>query len=102
MKQRVKVRINKLGRVANSSIEVAPMMIFSGESGMGKSYLALLSHYFYDVLILSERVKRLENLFVEYGYDYKEMEKSFQDTGVALTLSKKQIEQWMEIGRAHV
>ena len=95
MKQRVKVRINKLGRVANSSIEVAPMMIFSGESGMGKSYLALLSHYFYDVLILSERVKRLENLFVEYGYDYKEMEKSFQDTGVALTLSKKQIEQWM-------
>ena len=95
MKQRVKIRINKLGRVANSSIEVAPMMIFSGESGMGKSYLALLSHYFYDVMILSERVKRLENLFVEYGYDYKEMEKSFQDTGVALTLSKQQIEQWM-------
>lgn len=93
--ERIKVKIRKLGRVANSSIEIAPMMIFSGESGMGKSYLALLSHYFYDVLILSDRVKRLENLFVEYGYDYKEMEKSFQGTGVALTLSKQQIEEWM-------
>ena len=95
MKKRIKVKINRLGRVANSFIEIAPMMIFSGESGMGKSYLALLSHYFYDVLILSERMKRLENLFVEYSYDYKEMETGFQNTGVALTLSKHQIEQWM-------
>lgn len=93
--ERIKVKINKLGRVANSFIEIAPMMIFSGESGMGKSYLALLSHYFYDVLILSDRVKRLVNLFVEYGYDYNEMVKDFLDTGVALTFSKQQIEQWM-------
>lgn len=92
---RIKVKINKLGRVANSSIEIAPMMIFSGESGMGKSYLALLSHYFYDVLILSDRVKRLESLFVEYGFDYNEMVKGFHDTGVALTISKQQLEQWM-------
>lgn len=93
--ERIKVKINKLGRVANSSIEIAPMMIFSGESGMGKSYLALLSHYFYDVLILSDRVKRLENLFVEYGYNYNEMVKDFQNTGVALIISKQQLEQWM-------
>lgn len=93
--ERIKVKIRKLGRVANSSIEIAPMMIFSGESGMGKSYLALLSHYFYDVLILSDRMKRLENLFVEYEYDYNEMVKGFQDNGVALTLSKQQIELWM-------
>lgn len=92
---RIKVKINKLGRVANSSIEIAPMMFFSGESGMGKSYLALLSHYFYDVLILSDRVKRLESLFVEYGFDYNEMVKGFHDTGVALTISKQQLEQWM-------
>lgn len=93
--ERIKVKINKLGRVANSYIEIAPMMIFSGESGMGKSYLALLSHYFYDVLILSDRVKRLENLFVEYGYNYNEMAKNFQNTGIALTISKQQLEQWM-------
>ena len=93
--ERIKVKINKLGRVANSSIEIAPMMVFSGESGMGKSYLALLAHYFYDVLILSDRVRRMVNLFSEYGLDYKEMSKGFQDTGVALTISKQQLEQWM-------
>ena len=93
--ERIIVKIGSLGRVANSSIEIAPMMFFSGESGMGKSYLALLSHYFYDVLILSDRVKRLETLFVEYGHDYNKMVKGFQNKGVALTLSKQQIEQWM-------
>ena len=93
--ERIKIKINKLGRVANSYIEIAPMMIFSGESGMGKSYLALLSHFFFDVLILSDRVKRLENLFVEYGYNYNEMVKDFQDTGIALSISKQQLEQWM-------
>lgn len=94
-RERIKVKINKLGRVENSFIEIAPMMIFSGESGMGKSYLALLSHYFYDVLIISERVKRLENLFEVYGYNYKEMVKGFNEEGVALTITKHQIEEWM-------
>ena len=93
--ERIKVKINKLGRVANSSIEIAPLMIFSGESGMGKSYLALLAHYFYDVLILSDRVKRLEGFFVEYGYDYSVMVKGFQEAGEALSVSKQQLEQWM-------
>lgn len=93
--ERIKVKINKLGRVANSSIEIAPLMIFSGESGMGKSYLALLAHYFFDVLILSDRVKRLEGFFVEYGYDYNEMVKGFQEAGEALSVNKQQLEQWM-------
>lgn len=93
--ERIKVKINKLGRVANSTIEIAPMMIFSGESGMGKSYLALLSHYFFDMLVLSPSMKRLEGLFVEYGFDYKVMEKDFQSKGVALSISKQQLEDWI-------
>lgn len=93
--ERIKVKINKLGRVANSSIEIAPLMIFSGESGMGKSYLAMLAHYFFDVLILSDRVKRLEGFFIEYGYDYNVMVKGFQEAGEALSVSKQQLEQWM-------
>lgn len=93
--ERIKVKINKLGRVANSSIEIAPLMIFSGESGMGKSYLAMLAHYFFDVLILSDRVKRLEGFFTEYDYDYNVMVKGFQEAGEALSVSKQQLEQWM-------
>ena len=93
--EHIKVKINKLGRVADSTIEIAPMMIFSGESGMGKSYLALLSHYFYDVLMLTYSMKRLENLFVELGYNYNELEKGFKGSGEALVLSKQQLESWM-------
>jgi len=95
--ERIKIEIEKLGRVVNSEIEIAPLMIFSGESGMGKSYLALLAHYFYDVLIISDRNPRLPHLFEYLNYDYKEMAKSFHDEGVALTISKKNIEEWMQI-----
>ena len=90
--KRIKVEIEKLGRVINSQIEIAPMMIFSGESGMGKSYLALLSHYFFDILILQ---KRLSHLFEDLGFVYKDMVKSFGNEGAAFTISKEDIEMWM-------
>lgn len=94
--ERIKVIIEKLGRVSHSEIEIAPLMIFSGESGMGKSYLALLVHYFYDVLMFSENTSRLPRLFEYLKYDYKEMAKSFHNEGVAFTITKKDIESWME------
>lgn len=90
------MEIERLGRVRNSMIEISPLMIFSGESGMGKSYLALLSHYFFDVLMLSDQMHRLVHLFDSYGYDYNKMSENFLDEGVAVTLSKRQIEEWME------
>ena len=46
----IKIQINRLGAVCNSVVELKPLMIFSGESGMGKSYVAILVHYFYKVL----------------------------------------------------
>ena len=97
MNNRIRIKIEKLGRVVNSEIELAPLMIFSGESGMGKSYLALLVHYFYDVLIISDHNLRLPHLFEYLNYDYKEMAKSFRGEGVALTINKQDIEKWMEI-----
>ncbi len=36
-------QIKKLGAVKNSKIELKPFMIFSGESGLGKSYVAFFS-----------------------------------------------------------
>lgn len=92
---RIKVRVKKLGRVVDSDIEIAPLMIFSGESGMGKSYLALLAHYFYEVLIMSQN-PRLPRLFDYLKYDYKEMAKTFHVEGEAFTITKKEIEKWME------
>ena len=73
----IKIKIEKLGRVVESEIEIAPLMVFSGESGMGKSYLALLVHYFYDVLIVPNR--SLAKLFEDLGYYYNEMAKNFNN-----------------------
>ena len=36
--ERIKVEIKRLGRVKDSIIEIAPLMVFSGESGMGKLF----------------------------------------------------------------
>lgn len=89
---RIVIDIERLGRVVDSRIEIAPMMIFSGESGMGKSYLAMLSHYFFDIYIVFER---FTNLFESLGYVYKDMAKDFVNEGEAFTMSKVELEEWM-------
>ena len=62
----IKIQINRLGAVCNSVVELKPLMIFSGESGMGKSYVAILVHYFYKVLTEN----RLQAFFSARGWDY--------------------------------
>lgn len=46
----IKIYIEELGPIRDSVIELKPFMIFSGESGMGKSYTVLLVHYIYRIL----------------------------------------------------
>lgn len=62
----IKIHINKLGAVRNSVVELKPLMIFSGESGVGKSYVAILVHYFYKVLADN----KLQTFFSARGWDY--------------------------------
>ena len=62
----IKIHINRLGAVRNSVVELKPLMIFSGESGVGKSYVAILVHYFYKVLAEN----RLQAFFSARGWDY--------------------------------
>lgn len=51
----VDIRINRLGAVRDAEISLRPFMLFMGESGLGKSYVAFLTHYVY-VLLNSERL----------------------------------------------
>ncbi|MDE5791672.1 MAG: AAA family ATPase [Muribaculaceae bacterium] len=46
----IKIKINRLGAIRNSEIEVCPFLIFTGESGLGKSYAAFLAHYVFAIL----------------------------------------------------
>lgn len=88
----IKVRIDQLGRIRNSEILVSPLMVFSGESGLGKSYLALLCHYFFELLI---NTSRLNHFFVDNNIDFNVLSKDFNDAGTALEIKKQDLEAWM-------
>ena len=38
----IRIIIDKLGPITDSEIELKPFMVYTGESGLGKSYTALL------------------------------------------------------------
>lgn len=88
----IKVRIDQLGRVRDSEILVSPLMVFSGESGLGKSYLALLCHYFFELLI---NTSRLNHFFLDNNIDFNVLSKDFNDAGTALEIKKHDLEAWM-------
>lgn len=88
----IKVRIDQLGRIRYSEILVSPLMVFSGESGLGKSYLALLCHYFFELLI---NTSRLNHFFVDNNIDFNVLSKDFKDAGTALEIKKQDLEAWM-------
>lgn len=88
----IKVRIDQLGRIRDSEILVSPLMVFSGESGLGKSYLALLCHYFFELLI---NTSRLNHFFVDNNIDFNILSKDFKDVGTALEIKKQDLEKWM-------
>ena len=88
----IKVRIDQLGRIRDSEILVSPLMVFSGVSGLGKSYLALLCHYFFELLI---NTSRLNHFFVDNNIDFNVLSKDFKDVGTALEIKKQDLEAWM-------
>ena len=42
----VKINIKRLGAIRDSELYIKPLMIFSGESGLGKSCALFLCHSF--------------------------------------------------------
>ena len=96
MKQLIKIHINRLGLVRNADITITPMMVFSGESGIGKSYVAILCHYFFQVWISS---KRLDSFFrklqEESGINFYKQNQNLPDKGIALSITKAKLQDWL-------
>lgn len=88
----IKLIIRKLGPIRSSEIEIHPMMIFSGESGLGKSYLAILCHYFFEVMASR---KRLSAFFEKQKLDYDELSSTFEESGTFFVLKKSVLEEWL-------
>lgn len=90
----VKFKISKIGRVRDSELTVSDFVIFSGESGLGKSYMALLCHYVFRFLLSKSTL----NLFFEsQGIDYKKLRRNFKNSGIALSVKKNDIEKWLSL-----
>ena len=68
-------------------------MIFSGESGLGKSYLAMLCHYIFDVLLSETRIDRF--IKEEKKWSFTSMRESFKGSGIAAQINKKELENWL-------
>ena len=86
----IKIQINRLGAVQNSTLELKPLMIFSGESGLGKSYVAILVHYFYKMLAES----RLQGFFKAEGWDYESLMSINPDEG-SFTVTTDKLLSWI-------
>ena len=82
----IKILVNKLGRIRDAEIEVKPFMVFTGDSGLGKSYTAFLVDYLYNV-IAADRVK----YFVRERM--KAMTKENQNQGFSFTMGE--LRHWM-------
>lgn len=87
----VRFYIKRLGAIKDSSIELAPLMVFSGESGLGKSYVAFLVHYLY-VLLTGMRLKRF---FIEKGYNLKDLLKDKRPDELILNVSVSELVSWI-------
>lgn len=88
----ITIEIKKLGAIRDSSLTLSPLMIFSGESGLGKSYVAILSHYIFHLLLSKTR---LNSFFEERSISFEEQKNAFKNEGIALTLQKSELEEWL-------
>ena len=88
----IEIQIEQLGPIRDSKIVLKPFMFFSGESGTGKSYTALLIHYIYCLICDNA----LSDFFKEQGVAYNQLmaEHPDDEEGVLYEFSLSQLEAW--------
>lgn len=83
----VRIIIRKLGLIRDSEVTIKPMMIFSGDSGLGKTYTALLSNYIFELMTSPVR---LNKIFNDHGISLPELlpkEHSEQDAFIMIEMA---------------
>lgn len=91
--RQVKIKINQLGLIHNSEIKLNRMMVFIGESGLGKSYTALLSNYLFELMM---SVERMNQLFVKSNRTFNELRQDItEQSGTLFTITKSELIGWI-------
>lgn len=82
----IRFKIHKLGAIENSEITLNRFILISGESGLGKSYLAALSNYLFQLLYQPYRLNAIISEYVKVDTNL--------DSGT-IKISKKEFERWL-------
>ena len=92
MESSIEIYIEELGPIRDSRIELKPFMVFSGESGTGKSYTALLVHYIYKVLCGDEML----DWFVQNNVSFDKHKEQLPDAnqGFLYEFTLQEFEAW--------
>lgn len=85
------INIRKLGAIRDSKITISPLMIFSGESGLGKSYVAFLVHYLYRIVLEGNRIS---GFFTKLEWDYEKFPSDKNSN--ELSVSVAMLEKWLD------
>lgn len=88
----VHIHIHRLGGIKDAHIKLSPVMLFLGESGLGKSYVAMLCHYIYEFLLSPQRLSRF---FESKGWDFNQMKPSLKSRGTAISINIDELESWI-------
>lgn len=89
----IELYIESLGPIRNSQIVLKPFLVFSGESGTGKSYTALLVHYIYRVIC---KPSGLREFFNYLGASFDEHKKRIDGKeGILFQFNIQQLEEWI-------
>lgn len=83
------IHIDSLGPIQHTSIELAPVMIFTGSSNLGKSYTNFLTYYVFN-LFSSDRLKDFIRFKIWDG-KIKNDEDFFR-----FSFTTEELQQWME------
>lgn len=88
----VSFKIKRLGAITDSELTLNQFLIISGESGLGKSYVAMMCNYLF--FLLWSR-KRLNNFFIEQGISFNERRLSWRNKGEAFVIYKSDFISWV-------
>lgn len=89
----INIHINRLGPIKGPiTISLKPFLIFSGPSGVGKSYLSLLVHYVYRIL----SGEGLNEILESKQVDFERLKNELPDeTNLLYRLSTAELTQWI-------
>lgn len=85
----VRIYISELGGIRDTEIELKPFMIYTGDSGLGKSYTSFLVYYFQKTLSTQGRL---------IGFIDNKMNNLDGDSNLSFSFMMKDFRQWLNEG----